>query len=86
MRMTLKISSRSLAGVAPGTAVVVASLELAPEERNEVEAVGLSPGSTVTVLRRAPFGGPLHVRVDTGAELALGAALAERVILAGGAP
>ena len=85
MRMTLKISSRTLADVVPGASAVVASLDLAPEERDEVEAVGLSPGSTVTVLRRAPFGGPLHVRVDTGAELALGAAIAARVMLAGGA-
>ena len=36
-----------------------------------LRAIGLGEGATVTVLRRAPLGGPLHLRVSNGAELAV---------------
>jgi Fe2+ transport system protein FeoA len=62
---------------------VIASLELSSDERAWIEAMGLSPGREVTVLRRGVLGGPLHVRLDTGAEFAVDAELARRVVLAG---
>jgi len=34
-------------------------------------AVGLAADEVVTILRRAPFGGPLHLRSAAGAELAV---------------
>lgn len=34
-------------------------------------AVGLARDEVVTILRRAPFGGPLHLRSAAGAELAV---------------
>lgn len=51
------------------------------EERDAVwlRAIGLGEGETVTVLRKAPLGGPLHVRVSGGAELAVDRELAAKV-------
>ncbi len=83
MRMTLKIDSSSLGALRSGQRGVIASLELPPHERAWIDALGLSPGREVTVLRRAALGGPLHVRVDTGAEFAIDAELARSVVLAG---
>jgi ferrous iron transport protein A len=34
-----------------------------------LEAMGLVPNKSVTVLRKASFGGPLHIRVGTTTEL-----------------
>ncbi|MCX6466381.1 MAG: metal-dependent transcriptional regulator [Pseudonocardiales bacterium] len=41
--------------------------------------LGLVPGAAVVLEERAPFGGPLWVRVDGGGRHAIGPALAERV-------
>lgn len=85
MRTTLKIDPVTLGALATGRSGVIASLELPADERAWIDAVGLSPGREVTVLRRGVFGGPLHVRVDTGAEFAVDAELARHVVLAGDA-
>ena len=50
-----------------------------------LESMGISPGRALRVLRRAAFGGPLHVRLDTGAEFALDRAVARGVMVGGGA-
>lgn len=84
--MTLKINAASLDSLLAGQRGVIASLELVPHERAWIDALGLSPGREVTVLRRGAFRGPLHVRVDTGAEFAVDAELARRVMLVGEAP
>ncbi len=58
--------------VAPGSTVTVA--EVADEDAallTYVADLGLVPGATVEVLAKAPFGGPLHIRVG-GSEHALG--------------
>ncbi|MDQ6601708.1 MAG: metal-dependent transcriptional regulator [Chloroflexota bacterium] len=58
--------------VAPGSTVVV--VEVADEDAallTYVANLGLVPGATVEVLTKAPFGGPLHIRVG-GGEYALG--------------
>lgn len=58
--------------VAPGSRVIVA--EVADEDAallTYVADLGLVPGATVEVLRKAPFDGPLHIRVG-GGEYALG--------------
>ena len=49
-----------------------------------LRAVGIAEGSRVTVLRRAVFGGPLHVRVSTGGEFALHRSLARAIRVGGG--
>jgi len=49
----------------------VTRLALSPEAATYLRAVGIEEGVRVKVLRRAPLGGPLHVRTSSGAELAL---------------
>ncbi len=84
--MSLKIVMTSLVEHLIDIPRVIASLDASAEDAAMLDGVGLSPGRTVTVLRRAPFGGPLHVRVDTGVEVAIDRALASHVTLAPEAP
>lgn len=84
--MSLKIVMTSLVEHLIDIPRVIASLDASAEDAAMLDGVGLSPGRTVTVLRRAPFGGPLHVRVDTGVEVAIDRALAAHVTLAPEAP
>lgn len=65
--------------LAVGARGQVASLTLEPDLAAWVEAVGLYVGAEVTVLRRAPLGGPLHVRGHDGAEFALARAVAAAI-------
>lgn len=44
-----------------------------------LDAIGIGVGERVTVLRRALFSGPLHVRTETGAELAIGYVLSKDI-------
>lgn len=57
----------------------ITALRLAPGEAAWLRAIGLSEGVRVTLLRGAPWGGPLHVRISTGAELAVDRELARQV-------
>lgn len=57
---------------------VVRTVRVAAELAQWLAAVGLEPGVRVRVLRRAAFGGPLHVRTGEG-ELAVDATLAGTV-------
>ena len=84
--LSLKIMKSSLADHLTDAPRVIASLDGSAEDAAMLDGVGLSPGRTVTVLRRAPFGGPLHVRVDTGVEVAIDRALAAHVTLGPEAP
>jgi ferrous iron transport protein A len=45
-----------------------------------LRAVGVAEGERVTVLRRAAFGGPIHVRTASGGEFALNRALARSIV------
>lgn len=46
-----------------------------------LEAMGILPDKLVTVLRKAAFGGPLHIRVGTTTELAIRRQEADRVMI-----
>lgn len=59
----------------------VARLTMAVEAAAYLRAVGVAEGMGVFVVRRAPIGGPLHVRTSSGAELALDRDLARGVEL-----
>lgn len=61
----------SLATAAVGSPVRIASAHLDEEVSAWLAAVGLSVGEELVVLRRAAFGGPLHVRVSSGGEFAV---------------
>ena len=58
---------------------LIAALHLEVREATWLRAVGLVEGSSVTVLRKAPWSGPLHVRVADHTELAIDRALAVHV-------
>jgi Fe2+ transport system protein FeoA len=73
--------SASLASLPVGASAPVTSLALPDREAAWLRAVGLVEGITVTPLRKAPFGGPVHVRLSTGLELALDLELARAVLV-----
>jgi ferrous iron transport protein A len=62
-----------------GKKALVTALNLDPREVDWLRAVGLFEGARIRVLRRAPFGGPLHLRTASGAEFAVDRQLARRV-------
>ena len=76
------MDASGLLGLEAGASATIASLDVSAEEHAELDAVGISAGRGVVLLRRAPFGGPLHLRIDTGVEVALDAELAGRIALA----
>jgi len=43
----------------------IASIQADTDLSHRLMALGLRPGSTLQVLRKASFGGPMHVRVGT---------------------
>lgn len=67
-----------LADLAPGQSATIAAIEAHAGLRNRLEALGLSRGQRVQMLRRARLAGPLHVRVGM-TELMLRRADAARV-------
>ncbi len=69
----------SLDLIPPQRSAAITALRLAPAEAAWLRAIGLSEGVRVTMLRGAPLGGPLHVRISTGAELAVDRGLARQV-------
>ena len=44
-----------------------------------LRAVGVFEGEAIMVLRRAPFGGPVHVRTSSGGEFALDRRIANAI-------
>ena len=71
----------SLDALPPHSPDSVTTLSLGEREAAWLRAIGIFEGTTVTLLRRAPLGGPLHVRVSGGAELAVDQALARSVLV-----
>jgi len=71
----------SLARLGVGASARVVSLELEDELCAWVRAVGIREGERLTVLRRAIFGGPIHVRTSVGGEFALNRQLAKSILL-----
>lgn len=48
--------------------------------RKRLEDMGLTPGTKVTVVKSAPFHGPIEVRLR-GSRLAIGRGMAQRIIV-----
>jgi Fe2+ transport system protein FeoA len=61
--------------------VRVARFSLSAEVAAHLRAVGMGEGTRVRIVRAAPFGGPLHLRVSSGAELAIDRELARGVVI-----
>jgi ferrous iron transport protein A len=68
-----------LAHVEPGVSASVVGVDLDPEQAAWLSAVGIGVGETVTVIRYAAFGGPIHLRTASGGEFALARSLAESI-------
>jgi ferrous iron transport protein A len=70
----------SLASAAIGTKVRIVGVRLEDDDVAAwLAAVGLHEGEELVVLRRAAFGGPLHVRTDAGGEFAVAREIAARL-------
>lgn len=72
----------TLAEVPLRTPVTVTAVSLATDEQRRLTELGLRHGVEVEVLRRAPFGGPVALRV-AGGLLALRQAQAQAILVAG---
>jgi ferrous iron transport protein A len=70
----------SLAALAVGRSACVVRLALEDDLAAWLRAVGVAEGERLTVLRRAAFGGPIHVRTASGGEFALNRALARSIV------
>jgi ferrous iron transport protein A len=53
------------------TTARVTALALDAAAARRLRAVGVFEDEAIVVLRRAPFGGPIHVRTSSGGEFAL---------------
>lgn len=71
-----------LAKAREGEPMIVLEVGLEADLAGWLEAMGLGPDQTLTVLRRAAFGGPIHVRTGSGGELAINATLARSILVA----
>ena len=74
-------SECALSIVAVGTPVRVVDLALEDDLGEWLRAVGICEGECLTVLRRAAFGGPVHVRTRSGGEFALNRSLAQSIVV-----
>ncbi|NOU26605.1 MAG: ferrous iron transport protein A [Polyangiaceae bacterium] len=68
-----------LDNVPVGQTIRVRAVSLSSEEREWLGAVGIVAGEVLTVLRRAAFGGPMHVRTEDGGEFAIAQSLAAAI-------
>jgi ferrous iron transport protein A len=67
---------RSLAETTVGAPVRIVGVTLDADAGAWLAAVGLHVGEQLVILRRAPFGGPLHVKTRAGGEFAVARELA----------
>ncbi len=71
----------SLDGITTGGNARVVSLVLETDQAAWLSAVGIREGERLTVLRRAAFGGPMHVRTRAGGEFAIARSLARAILV-----
>ena len=74
--------ARTPDSLANGASGRVVEVRLEPGDAAWLSAVGIGVGETLTVLRRALLGGPLHIATEAGGEFALGAPLAKGIVVA----
>ena len=71
----------TLADAALGRRLHIEDVDLEREAKEWLDAVGLHEGEELVVLRRAAFGGPLHVRTSSGGEFAVARELARKIVV-----
>ena len=52
-----------LSSLPPGSSATVTAIEVAPEDRGRLLEMGLLPGTRVEVVRYAPLGDPVEIKV-----------------------
>jgi ferrous iron transport protein A len=77
--LKLKVTFMSLLTLALASPARIVALNLDESAASRVRAVGVFEDETIVVLRRAPFGGPLHVRTGSGGEFALDRRIADAI-------
>jgi ferrous iron transport protein A len=75
----LKITFMNLDRLPIAASARVVALKLDAAEARRVRAIGVFEDEAIVVLRRAPFGGPLHVRTSSGGEFALDVRIARAI-------
>lgn len=76
----------TLSELKPGKLAIVEEIKVCPKTQglaNRLEAIGITPNKPVMVLRKAWFGGPLHVRVGSTTEIAIRHQEAKTILLQG---
>ncbi len=73
------VKERFLADAKIGEPLVVVRVDLDPSLRGWLAGVGIVEGEELTLLRRAMLGGPLHVRLAEGGELAVARDVAAQI-------
>lgn len=56
-------ASQRLSSLPPGCAGTVTAVEVAPEHRGRLLEMGLLPGTRIEVIRYAPLGDPVEIKV-----------------------
>jgi ferrous iron transport protein A len=72
------MSPRTLALLEPGDRALVRSIEADDEFAHRLMELGLTPGTEIALVRRAPFGDPLEL-VVRGAHFTIRRSEAERI-------
>ncbi len=52
-----------LSGLNPGTQAVIVAIQIAPENRGRLLEMGVLVGTRIELVRRAPLGDPLEIKV-----------------------
>jgi ferrous iron transport protein A len=65
------VQDAKLSSASPGQRVRILRIEQDDEHAAWLRAVGMHEDAEVIVLRRAPFGGPIHLRSSDGGEFAI---------------
>ena len=74
------MAHQTLSGLAPGQEAIVQQVEGRDDFRNRLAHLGFLPGTKVHMIRRAPLGGPVEVRIR-GYHLALRRRDARHVVI-----
>lgn len=75
-----QLSYTPLSDITPGEAVQIGRVATSdPERLRYLENSGLKPGTSVTVVRKQPFGGPVTIETGTGEQI-VGIELASQVL------
>lgn len=62
-RAPMPAEGQPLSSLPPGSAGTVTAVEVAPEHRGRLLEMGLLPGTRIEVVRYAPLGDPVEIKI-----------------------